>query len=309
MGILDCGIIHLTKVHAKPHGPILLLYHHHWESQGLVEGLITSSRNISFTCCCSMSLTIGFCRRNGSRVGGPVVWISCSTRDVLLMGLPSLENTSWYSSMSCRRSLYCSKESKSGICGNWPPVGDWARWTEEIVPTSHSGIRVISPSVRLSNWTATLEPSLRVGKPNSPSGRWSLGSNRVNAATVLARKKTRDLPAGITTFWLTFRTSKVTLSGLRIASLDLPLIWTSSLLMMSFLELRLHLQELIVPSSHNGLSQNPTPALGLGLRLWVLQAHSPRLSPKCWFASREVGGLSTGHTSPTCNRTTWPLYQ
>ena len=49
------------------------------------------------------------------------------------------------------------------------------RCTEEIVPTSHSGIRVISPSVKLSNWTATLEPSLRVGslKVLQADGRWA----------------------------------------------------------------------------------------------------------------------------------------
>ena len=78
-----------------------------------MEGLITSSRSISFTCCCSISLITGFCLRNGSQTAGPVVWISCSTRDVLLMGWPSFENTSLYSSKRRRRSLCCSKESES----------------------------------------------------------------------------------------------------------------------------------------------------------------------------------------------------
>ena len=70
----------------------------------------------------------------------------------------------------------------------------------DMVPISHSGFRVISPSVILSICTVTLEPSLRVGNPKSPSGNHSLASNKAKEATGFVRKKTRDLPAGITTF-------------------------------------------------------------------------------------------------------------
>ena len=203
------------------------------EAQGLIEGRITPSRNISLTCCCSISLIIGFCRLKGCLIGRPVVWISCSTRYVLLMGSPYLEKTSWYSSKSCQSSSCCLGESDSGTGGSWPSVGACARWTEEMVPISHSGVKAISPSVRLSNWTATFEPLLRVGKPKSPSGNLSLGSNRVKLAIVFAKKKTLDFPAGITIFWPNLMISEVIFSGLGTASLDLPLIWTSSLLIIS----------------------------------------------------------------------------
>ena len=87
------------------------------------------------------------------------------------------------------------------------------RFTEEIVPTSHSGIRVISPYVRLSSWMATLEPLLKVGMPKSPSGKRSLGSKRVNSATLVVRKKNRYFPAGMITFLSNRTTSQESLSS------------------------------------------------------------------------------------------------
>ena len=160
------------------------------EAQGLVDGLMTPSLIISFIWLCSWALTKGFCLRNGSHTGGPLVCISCSIRGVLLMGFPDLKNTSLYLRRSLCRSCFCPSDKESGTSGSISEEGAVATSTEYTVPIHQLVFNKISFSERLSSCMANFFPWLRVGIPSNPSGRSFPGSNSTGPLRAFSRKKT-----------------------------------------------------------------------------------------------------------------------